>query len=150
MLNFTIQPLHGIEPVAFNMDRESVHRGLKANCKVVEAAELREYYYGGEFSVFYDSGMKVQYIELSASTENTVYYNGVDVFNTPADDLVQLITRDYAFDPNDFELGYTYMFPEIELSLWRPTIPESDDDEEGRYFQTIGIGRRGYYSDSRS
>jgi len=31
------------------------------------------------------------------------------------------------------------------LSLWRPMIPESDTNSNGRYFYTIGIGKRGYH-----
>jgi hypothetical protein len=33
------------------------------------------------------------------------------------------------------------------MSFWRDILPEHDD-EEGRYFWTIGIGRKGYYSES--
>ncbi len=72
-------------------------------------------------------------------------YKDIDIFVTPADDVVARIARDTAFDPNEPEIPYSYVFPELQLSLWRPVIPESDTDAEGRHFSTIGIGRRGYY-----
>ena len=61
-----------------------------------------------------------------------------DPFEMPADELVAFITRLAAFDSSDFELGYSYIFPNLELSVWRP-------DKEQPYFSTIGIGCRGYY-----
>jgi hypothetical protein len=75
-----------------------------------------------------------------------VTYKGISVFETEAEELIRLIALDTPYNGGDPELGYSFVFPRLELSLWRPVIPESIDDENGKYFSTIGIGRKGYYS----
>jgi hypothetical protein len=50
-------------------------------------------------------------------------------------------------DPKWREIPYSYIFRSLQLSLWRPVLPSSPSDAEGRYFSTIGIGVRGYYDD---
>ena len=73
-------------------------------------------------------------------------YRGTDVFAQPAARLVELVAQDGPYDPDDPELGYSYIFPHLELALWRPVLPEGEEDPEGRYFSTIGVGRPGYFS----
>ena len=47
----------------------------------------------------------------------------------------------------DPEVGYSYIFPSLELSVWRPPLPNNTSDPDGRCFRTIGVGRKGYYSE---
>ena len=54
--------------------------------------------------------------------------------------------RHAAFDDSHPELGYSYVYPALETALWRPVIPESEDDAEGLTFETVGVGARGYFS----
>jgi hypothetical protein len=68
------------------------------------------------------------------------------VFETEAEELVEFISRSAASDKSDPELGYSYIFPELELSVWRPVIPKSKKGKYGRYLATIGVGRKGYYN----
>jgi hypothetical protein len=104
-------------------------------------------FFQNSFQVFYGGDQPtVEYIELSGGSAVRAFYGGLDVFATPADDVVEFISHDSAFDPNGREIPYSYIFPDLQLSLWRPTIPESPSDTDGRYFCTIGIGRRGYYN----
>lgn len=44
-------------------------------------------------------------------------------------------------DDDDPELGFSYIFPSLELAFWRP----GDDDDEEPHFATVGIGVRGYF-----
>ncbi len=103
-------------------------------------------YLQSSFQVFFDDSGRVEYIELSRAKQLDAFYKGVNVFNTKADDLVSFIQKNADYDATSRELGYSYAFPTLELSVWRPTMPESHEDEEGRYFSTIGIGTRGYFS----
>jgi hypothetical protein len=73
-------------------------------------------------------------------------YKGHDVFETKAQDLVNFISQEAPYDPDDPEIGFSYVFPILELALWRPVKPEDEDDPEGQYFSTIGIGCQGYLS----
>jgi hypothetical protein len=34
---------------------------------------------------------------------------------------------------------------EIDLTLWRPVLPDGRDDPEGRHFQSVGVARPGYF-----
>jgi hypothetical protein len=103
-------------------------------------------FHRNSFQVFYGGDQPVvEYIELSRGSVVGALYRDLDVFATPADEVVAYISRDSAFDQSDPEIPYSYLFRDLQLSLWRPVIPESDTDSEGRYFSTIGIGKRGYY-----
>lgn len=65
-----------------------------------------------------------------------------------------LVKKEFVLDPligvgpkldtTDPELGYSYTFPKLELSFWRP----DNDDEETPYCATVGLGRAGYYAPS--
>lgn len=111
------------------------------------ATQRVDAYHNNSFQVFFDEQDTVEYIELSREESSFVtLYKGRDVFALLAEDLVALIAQDAAFDPNDWELGYSYVFPDLELAVWRPVLPENTDDLNGRSFSTIGVGRLGYFS----
>ncbi|MGV7197861.1 hypothetical protein [Xanthomonas euvesicatoria] len=84
----------------------------------------------------------VEFIELSANCGFEVLCLGQRVFSTPASRLVEKFLAVTPFDPFDKELGYSYVFPELELALWRPDMEEP----QGEYFSTVGIGCVGYFS----
>ena len=48
------------------------------------------------------------------------------------------------FDASGPELGYSYVFPALDLSVWRPIVPERPEDPEGISFESIGIGESVY------
>jgi len=77
-------------------------------------------------------------------------YKGMDVHRTKASHVVATISKDAPFDPEDPELEYSYLFPKLELSVWRPAVPENETDAEGKFFATVGVGRKGYYSEESS
>ena len=103
-------------------------------------------FHASSFQVFYDASERVEYIELSKSEEVEPIVFGEKILQLRADDAVELVERHAAFDESHPELGYSYVFPALELALWRPVIPESEDDEEGRTFSTAGVGVSGYFS----
>lgn len=107
-------------------------------------------YYQSSFQVYFDSAERVEYIELSRGQSSFgARYKGVDVFASRTDDVIALITRDAVVDESNPEFPYSYVFPSLELALWRSSLPDAPDDVSGHYFDTIGIGRSGYFS-SRS
>jgi len=57
---------------------------------------------------------------------------------------VTLIRRYADLDTTDPELGYSYLFPRISLSLWRSVKPDAAD-QDGRFFEAIGVGVPGYF-----
>jgi hypothetical protein len=64
---------------------------------------------------------------------------------TPVNDVVAYISRDAEFDMSHPEIPYSYLFRALQLSLWRPIVPESDRNTDDLYFATIGIGNEGYF-----
>jgi hypothetical protein len=146
---YEVIPLKGVSPVLLGMSREESHAAMGVSPKTFrkssDDASLTDAYDEATFQVFFDEKDAVEYIELSSGGAIPVLYKGLPVFETQADELIEIISQDAPYDENDPELGYSYIFPLLELSLWRPAI--SEDEEEGRYFSTIGIGRKGYYSD---
>ena len=154
MTQYSLEPLIGVRPVLLGMTRgESREHMVAKPVSFKKAPRLFpnqpdvDAYHGNAFQLFFDESDRVEYIELSKSPDLGVNYKGTDVFALAADDLVALISRDAPFDSNDRELGYSYTFPLLEMSVWRPTIPEPDDvSPEWTTFATVGIGRKGYFS----
>ncbi|MCG8387588.1 MAG: hypothetical protein MJA30_18705, partial [Cytophagales bacterium] len=96
------------------------------------------------------------FIEFSGKDSEfvEVYLKDIEVFKTPAQQLLQKIsdTTRSEFDKENDEIPYSYVFPSIDLAVWRQVIPGQDEQtgeilepDEGKYFWTIGIGIKGYY-----
>ena len=150
MPDYTVQPFVGVGPVLLGMSRDEVRRAMPEPAKPFRKGRTSQHetdaFHQNAFQVFYGGDQPtVEYIELSRGSVVRALYRDLDVFATPADEVVAHISRDSEFDGSDPEIPYSYLFRGLQLSLWRPTIPESDTDTDGRYFSTIGIGKRGYY-----
>jgi hypothetical protein len=77
---------------------------------------------------------------------DSVRYRGLDVFGTPADEFVAALRRHTTVV--DEEHGYAYIAPDLLLSCWRASTPKSQDDAEGRHFDSVLLARPGYYNPS--
>jgi hypothetical protein len=157
MTRLEVVPLVGVGPVRLGMPRHAVHAVLGTVPHEFRKAGDRyptDCIFDNGFQIFYDGAQPVvEYIELSRDSGFEAYFDSVNVFEVPADELVRRLAQITEFDPDDPELGTSYTFPKWELSLWRPFVPygprpflRSPGNEEGRYFSTIGIGVAGYYS----
>ena len=97
--------------------------------------------------VAFDAEDTVEFIELSQFSDHEAVeprVDGVPVLKLPAQEAVAFMEGKAPFDPDDEELGFTFMFPSLQLCLWRP----SDDEETvgGKTFATIAVARPGYWS----
>ena len=108
--------------------------------KGADSERLTDAYHDSAFQVFFDADDRVEYVELSSDRAFGVLFADARVFSTPARALVQLLEQHAPYDPDEWELGYTYTFPRLELALWRP-------DKSQRNFSTVGVGRPGYFSE---
>jgi hypothetical protein len=147
MKAFTVSPLTGVSPIELGMSRAEVHSALGkpqvSFHKVADSRSPTDAWYENGFQVFYsDEDFTVEYIELSRDSGFAAMLFGTDVFNTPVDDLVARVQERAALDETGSEPGFSYIFPAMELSFWRP-VPEAP---EGQFFSTIGVGVTGYYS----
>jgi hypothetical protein len=66
-----------------------------------------------------------------------------------ADSAVAHVERVAPLDHDAPEPGYTYVFPTLQLSLWRSVVPDASqdvDDPTGRTFEAVGVGPKGYFN----
>jgi hypothetical protein len=76
--------------------------------------------------------------------DDVVLYRGISIFKESAGDVIrelQSITRVHVERDGLFVVA-----PDLLLALSRPYLPESPEDEEGRYFESVLIAAPGYYS----
>jgi hypothetical protein len=150
MTTYDVVPHQGVGPVRLGMTRAESRAAMGLPVQSLGTGQAaRDLYLDATFQVSFDEAGRVEYIELSHGGPFIARYDSADVFATDADTLVGLIRRQAAYDEDDPECGYSYIFPALQLSVWRPVMPEDEDededDEEGRRFLTIGIGKPGYY-----
>jgi hypothetical protein len=143
-VHYLVKPLESVGPVRLGMSRAEVQNVMQVQStpflKTVGDKIETDAFYDSHFQVFYNSDTAtVEYVELTCNSPFSVELLGIDPFATKANPLVKKIAAIAAFDKDDPELGYSYVFPDLELSFWR-----SSPDK--KFFQTIGIGIRGYYS----
>lgn len=144
MKTFEVLPLSGIDDVRLGASREETLSVLgqpeATFLKTPTSKHKTDAWFQSGFQVFYEGDTPtVCYIELSRDSGFNAMLFGLPVFSTQALLLVSEIERHATLDHDDPELGCSFVFPMLELSLWRP------DDEEG-YFSTVGVGVPGYYS----
>jgi hypothetical protein len=101
-------------------------------------------------STDFDVHHRVEAIEFGRPADNTedaVTYNGLNVFTTPAADLVTQLRRHTAVEEEDDEDGHTVTAPNLHLSFWRPPTAEIPADEDGTFFQRVRLARHGHYQE---
>ena len=146
MTVFEVRPGEGVGPIRLGMTREEAREampdGRESFLKTPDSQHPTDAWFEAGFQVFYsDNPPVVDSIELSRDGGFSVNCWGIDVFSTPVDRVVNHFERYSALDIADPEIGCSYLFPAARLWVWRPFMPESDDDEHARYFSIIGISR---------
>src|SRR5690606_32607637 len=140
MREVELTPLEGIPPVMLGMGRAESRRALKSPFRSLEKSSgaLVDAYFEAAFQVFFASDDTVEYIELSNHAGLSAFLFGRNVFATEAQALISWLAGRAELSSEDG--GYSYTSRELEVGLWRPVIPESPVDIEGRYFSSIGLG----------
>jgi hypothetical protein len=140
-MQFEIEPLVGVGPVRFDMTRADVYA-------VLGTPEYkngnRECFLSG-LMVDFDEAGAVEFVELANSEKFTATFHRQDLHTIPANDAVTLLSKYGKFKDDDPELGHSYIFPDLQMSLWRSTVQDDENDEDGKYFEAIGIARPGYF-----
>lgn len=140
-MNYEIKPLVGVGPINLGMSKAEV----ESHFGKPEFEEEKRVCYFSSFMIDFDDDGKVEFIELGESEEYTTSLNGIDLHRVPAEDAVSIVGKSDKFDEDDPELGYSYIFKKIQMSLWRGSIPEDNEDEDGKYFEAIGIAQNDYF-----
>lgn len=90
---------------------------------------------------------ELQAIELGrpATTTDRVVFHDVDVFATPAREVVTLM-REHTTIEADPDNPASFIAADLLLSFWRPFAADDEPDEEqGYYFPAVLLARPGYY-----
>lgn len=142
---FDIHPTVGVGPIRFGMSRTEVREHLGAPDG--DQDEDREWYLDG-IAIDFDACGKVAFIEVAESENYRVLLDGECLHELDADSAIFHVEKLAPFDPDVPELGYVYIFPSLQLSLWRTVVPDASQDAEdptGRTFEAIGVGPNGYF-----
>jgi hypothetical protein len=138
-----IEPLVGADGVRLGMTMDEVARvlGDPAQSRVHSTTTVG--YWASGMSVHFNPSAEL--IEVARGMELAPTLFGAPIFETPAEELVQrLVDLGHPFDP-DTEGGHCFVFRSLQLGLWRSVVPEDSEDPEGRFFDSVGLGREGYY-----
>lgn len=96
--------------------------------------------------VYFDAHHRVEAIEFGRpgdSTADVVTYRDLDLFTTPAADLVTQLRQHT--NVREEEDGHAFTAPDLLLAFRRPTTPETPDDKDGRFFESVLLAQPGYY-----
>lgn len=171
-MRFDLIPHTGASNVNLGMTRAEIRSILgepeySSEKSIMEYGEFsmpvpaKDGYFGNELQITFDDDNKANFIEFSGkdAAHTEVYLNEIDIFKTPAPRLIKEITESTKakVDEEEEEIPYSYVFPSIDLAIWRQVIPEMDEEheeipdfDEGKYFWTIGIGIKGYYKKEKN
>lgn len=143
---FVLNPLNGVGPLRLGASREAAVAALgtpkTSFYKTPDSRYPTDAWFQNGLQVFYEGDQPtVAFIELSVECNLEAVLFGLPVFATPVPILISEVSRRAKLDEIDPELGYTYIFPSLELAFWRP-----DNGDEAPFFATVGIGISGYFS----
>lgn len=145
MQTFDIRPTLGVGPIRFGMTRDDVRELIGPHDG--DGDEEREWYLE-DLAIDFNADGKVAFIELAESENFRALLDGECLHELDADSAVAHVEKLASFDPNGPEPGYTYIFPKLQLSLWRPVVPDASqvpDDPTGRTFEAVSVGPVGYF-----
>jgi hypothetical protein len=106
MPDFILQPLVGVGSIRFGMSREEVRRVMAEPARpfrnTPKSRHETDAFFQNAFQIFYGGDQPtVEFIELSGGLAVRAFYRELDVFGSPADEVVAFISRDSAFDAKD-------------------------------------------------
>jgi hypothetical protein len=144
-------PLESLGPIRFGMTRQEVREAMLDEPETFEKGEG-----GPEIDGYFDLALQVHFrgedervcfVEAAADAAFRVRFQGKFPLEVKADEAIRLLRSQAPFDADDPELGYGFVFPALETSLWREVMPEHPADEEGQRFSSIAAGEMGYFSE---
>ena len=141
MRHFEIEPNVGVGPIKLGMPKSEVKKVLG---EPEFEGDGRAAYFSG-FMIDFDDSNHVEFVEVARSALIKVSYKGVILHDILASEAVEYLSNFDSYDINDPELGYSYVFKALQISLWRGGAPENEFDEEGRYFESVGVATKNYF-----
>jgi hypothetical protein len=143
MAQYELVPHVRVGGVHFGMLRDEVRRALGAPSYVDTG---KDFFDGSALHVHYDASTKVQLVVVARATGGEALLVGVDLLGVEAEVALSVVGQTAEVDRTDPEFPLSCTFPTLDLNLWRACLPEDSDGVEGRHFDAVGLGVRGYFS----
>jgi hypothetical protein len=108
-------------------------------------------YFGAAFQVsFGDEGL-ADFIEVASSIKVAVVFDGLDVFDTPADELLSAVQQLEQPGPELSHPPESYIFPGLILTLWgRDRQYDHRRGQQRPMFAAVGVGAPSYLAAIRA
>jgi hypothetical protein len=164
MKKFIVEPLKGIGVINLGDVKSDVHSALG---KTDTTGNDPDYYFENCLQVHYDKDNKVEFIEFCTGGPIEIEVFGANPFQLLANDLVNLLKEKNGPVFNKREAPFSYAFKTLSIGIFRESSEEDilesieeckkegtykenedwllEDLEKFKYFQTLGIGVKGYY-----
>ena len=140
-MNYEIKPHVGIGNVELNMNRSEVKKVIGEENFSGSNEEI-DYYFDNSLQIEFVND-KADFIGISYHSSYNVIYKSINVFDTEAKELFNLISsnekENHTFD------AYEYLFPEQVVTLWDADEQYDRIDSETRLiWAQIGVGSLNY------
>lgn len=157
-MTINIKPHEGINDINFGLDSKAVRLKLGAPESTKEQSFFQfgdinipepktDYYFDNILQISYDENDIVEFIEIYSKESNLeISIYGFSLNQVSAEEIISFLTleKKLKYDENGEEFPYTYNFVDKDIIFWRQVLPEDDTDEDGKYFDSVGIGKIGY------
>lgn len=136
-----ISPFVGIGKIKLGMTKQEVIDCLEDYKREFIHKNFDKEYFEYAFRIHYNSMNLVNFIEVPCHVKDNFNcsFKGINVFETKAEDLLELLTTDNSsleYDQNKAETGSTYHFPELSLTFWR-TSKFDEKDMQQNWFKNL-------------
>jgi len=169
MSRFLLRPRSGINEIRLGDRPEAVRRAVGQEPEHWPARQqfgidfpARDLFFDGALVVHYDEHRRAEWI--AAGDGLPLRHEGLDLFQAAADTVLVHLMQFGTLEEDDQEPGRAYVFPSLQLSLWRPDDPRvlqeelaaSGNEKERRalrqalaratFFQQIAVFSQGYWA----
>ncbi|QSX37861.1 hypothetical protein [Shewanella sedimentimangrovi] len=144
MQQFEIKPFFGMGPIKLGSAYTDVESVLGNPVSKVKRDEITQYHYKA-FCIHFNDAGKVEFIAATLDPDYEISFLEIDPLRTPASEVIDRVSGFYQFDEDDWELGYSYIYQDIQVCFYRPTTPENDDDADGKFFDVVSVAEKGYW-----
>ena len=144
MTKFEIVPGKGIGPILLGNSKEEVRKALSLHgFKLESSSDTMDYFCNSGIQVEYEKDGTASFIGTASEHRVNIYYNGVNVFDTPAEELFMLIAKNEehqcSYD------SYEYVFPKQIVTLWDADEQYDSYQNESRLiWGQVGLGSQTY------
>lgn len=139
---YVIEPHGGVGPVRFGMSRAEMRTAMPAVPTAFgrgPAENPVDAWDDFALQVFYDADDRVEYIEVERDDALQPVLFGEAVLTLSVHQALAHVCRHGDDQPEGDELPYAYVFPALDLVLWRPHAGEEDVG----CFASLGVARQG-------